>query len=127
MFDGYVVSDWGAALETEENSNGGLDLEMPGPGNVWGEQLCNAVRSKKVDEELINDKVRRILTVASFSKRFEKPGIKAEESNDNKDQRQLLRKAAAEGMVLLKKDSILQLAHVAYKHMTWPPVHCGLW
>ena len=28
-FDGYVVSDWGAALETEENANGGLDLEMP--------------------------------------------------------------------------------------------------
>ena len=108
-FDGYVVSDWGAALETEENANGGLDLEMPGPGNVWGEQLCNAVRSKKVDEELINDKVRRILTVASFSKRFEKPGIKAEESNDNKDQRQLLRKAAADGMVLLKNDSLLPL------------------
>ena len=108
-FDGYVVSDWGAALETEENANGGLDLEMPGPGNVWGEQLCNAVRSKKVDEELINDKVRRILTVASFSKRFEKPGIKAEESNDNKEQRQLLRKAAADGMVLLKNDSLLPL------------------
>ena len=26
-FDGYVVSDWGAALETEENANGGLDLK----------------------------------------------------------------------------------------------------
>ena len=108
-FDGYVVSDWGAALETEENANGGLDLEMPGPGNVWGEQLCNAVSSRKVDEELINDKVRRILTVASFSKRFEKPGIKAEESDDNKEQRQLLRKAAADGMVLLKNDSLLPL------------------
>jgi hypothetical protein len=24
-----VVSDWGAALETIENANGGLDLEMP--------------------------------------------------------------------------------------------------
>ena len=108
-FDGYVVSDWGAALETEENANGGLDLEMPGPGNVWGEQLCNAVRSRKVDEDLINDKVRRILTIASFSKRFEKPDIKAEESNDNKEQRQLLRKAAADGMVLLKNDNLLPL------------------
>ena len=38
-FDGYVVSDWGAALETIENANGGLDLEMPGPGNTWGEKL----------------------------------------------------------------------------------------
>ena len=30
-FDGYVVSDWGAATETIENAIGGLDLEMPGP------------------------------------------------------------------------------------------------
>ena len=75
---------------------------------------------KKVDEELINDKVRRILTVASFSKRFEKPGIKAEESNDNKEQRQLLRKAAADGMVLLKNDSLLPLDPVSYTHLTLP-------
>lgn len=27
-FDGYVVSDWGAARETIENANGGLDLEI---------------------------------------------------------------------------------------------------
>ena len=26
-FNGYVVSDWGAALETVENANGGLDLD----------------------------------------------------------------------------------------------------
>ena len=25
-FDGYIVSDWGAARETIENANGGLDL-----------------------------------------------------------------------------------------------------
>ena len=41
-FDGYVVSDWGAALETIENANGGLDLEMPGPSNVWGKALIDA-------------------------------------------------------------------------------------
>ena len=27
-FDGYVVSDWGAARETIENANGGLDLDQ---------------------------------------------------------------------------------------------------
>ena len=108
-FDGYVVSDWGAALETEENANGGLDLEMPGPTNVWGELLLNSVRDGSVDEMLINDKVKRILTVAEFSKRFEKPGFKAEESIDSSEHRQLLRKAAADGMVLLKNDGLLPL------------------
>ena len=41
-FDGYVVSDWGAATETIENALGGLDLEMPGPAKTWGENLLKA-------------------------------------------------------------------------------------
>ena len=108
-FDGYVVSDWGAALETEENAKGGLDLEMPGPGNVWGDQLYAAVSEGKVEEELINDKVRRILNIASFSKRFENPTNKPEESNDSAEHRKLLKKAAASGMVLLKNNDLLPL------------------
>ena len=49
-FDGYVVSDWGAALETIENAHGGLDLEMPGPGNTWGKKLLEAVTEGLIDE-----------------------------------------------------------------------------
>ena len=108
-FDGYVVSDWGAALETEENANGGLDLEMPGPGNVWGNALIDAIKSKRVAEDLIDDKVKRILSIAEFSKRFDQPEIKNEEAIDNPEHRKLLRKAAADGMVLLKNDGMLPL------------------
>ena len=108
-FDGYVVSDWGAALETEENANGGLDLEMPGPGHAWGDKLYAAVTEGKVEEELINDKVRRILNIASFSKRFENPEIKPEESHNTEEHRKLLKKAAAGGMVLLKNNDLLPL------------------
>ena len=108
-FDGYVVSDWGAALETEENANGGLDLEMPGPGNVWGKALISAVKANKVSEDLINDKVKRILSVAEFSKRFDEPNIRNEEALDRPAHRKLLRKAAADGMVLLKNEGLLPL------------------
>ena len=108
-FDGYVVSDWGAALETVENANGGLDLEMPGPSNVWGKALIDAIEANKVSEELIDDKVKRILTVAEFSNRFQKPEIKDEEAIDRPEHRLLLRKAAADGMVLLKNDGLLPL------------------
>ena len=108
-FDGYVVSDWGAALETEENAKGGLDLEMPGPGNVWGDQLFAAVSEGKVEEELIDDKVRRILNIANFSKRFENPTNKPEQSNNSEEHRKLLKKAAASGMVLLKNNDLLPL------------------
>ena len=108
-FDGYVVSDWGAALETIENANGGLDLEMPGPSNVWGKALIDAVKSSEVSEKLIDDKVKRILTVAEFSNRFQKPQIKAEQAIDQPKHRLLLRKAAADGMVLLKNEGSLPL------------------
>ena len=108
-FDGYVVSDWGAALETEENANGGLDLEMPGPGNVWGNALIDAIKNKRVSEDLIDDKVKRILSIAEFSKRFNQPEIKNEEAINNPEHRKLLRKAAADGMVLLKNEGMLPL------------------
>ena len=108
-FDGYVVSDWGAALETEANANGGLDLEMPGPGNVWGDNLLSAIKDGRVDKELIDDKVKRILTVAEFSKRFERHDFNPEEAIDQPAHRKLLRKAAADGMVLLKNDGLLPL------------------
>ena len=108
-FDGYVVSDWGAALETIENANGGLDLEMPGPSNVWGKVLIDAVKSSEVSEKLIDDKVKRILSVAEFSNRFQKPQIKAEQAIDQPKHRLLLRKAAADGMVLLKNEGSLPL------------------
>ena len=108
-FDGYVVSDWGAALETIGNANGGLDLEMPGPSNVWGKALIEAVEAKKVSEKLIDDKVRRILSVAEFSNRFQNPKIKDEEAIDQPAHRSMLRKAAADGMVVLKNEGLLPL------------------
>ena len=108
-FDGYVVSDWGAARDTVENATGGLDLEMPGPAKSWGKNLITAINDKAVPEDLINDKVKRILNVASFCKRFENPIRKPERDNDTKLKRKLLKDAAQEGMVLLKNDGILPL------------------
>ena len=108
-FDGYVVSDWGAALETVKNANGGLDLEMPGPAKSWGKLLQDEVDNNSVLIEEINDKVKRILHVAAFTKRFDSPEIKSENSNDNEAQRILLREAAQEGMVLLKNEELLPL------------------
>ena len=116
-FDGYVVSDWGAALETVENAHGGLDLEMPGPGNTWGKKLLEAVTEGLVDEEVINDKVERILNIAEFSGRFDSPENKLEKSNIRKSHNKLLRNVASEGMVLLKNEKILPLKKSAIKKL----------
>jgi beta-glucosidase len=109
QFDGYVVSDWGAALETVDNANGGLDMEMPGPGGTWGEKLIEEIKKGNVEETLINDKVKRILSMASFTERFASPENKAEKENNRPSHQKLLKQVACEGMVLLKNENFLPL------------------
>ncbi|MBV12751.1 MAG: glycosyl hydrolase family 3 [Flavobacteriaceae bacterium] len=108
-FDGYVVSDWGAALETIENANGGLDMEMPGPGGTWGEKLIVEIKQGNVDENLVNDKVKRILSIANFSGRFKSPKNEKEKEDNRLDHQKLIRQVASEGMVLLKNQNFLPL------------------
>ena len=65
-YDGLVISDWTAARTTVEPALGGLDLVMPGPAGPWSRgQLLAAVRDGAVSEEFIDDKVLRILLLAS--------------------------------------------------------------
>lgn len=63
-FDGVVVSDWHAVRSTVRAGRGGNDLAMPGPSAHTGPELVNAVRNGLVSEEVIDDKVRRILRLA---------------------------------------------------------------
>lgn len=65
-YDGLVISDWTAARTTVETAVAGLDLVMPGPAGPWSNgQLLAAVESGLVGAELIDDKVLRILRLAS--------------------------------------------------------------
>jgi beta-glucosidase len=63
-FTGVVVSDWSAARSTVPTAQAGLDLAMPGPKGPWGAALAEAVRSGAVAEEVIDDKVLRLLRLA---------------------------------------------------------------
>ena len=54
-FEGFVVSDWfGAGRPPWPRPRAGLDLEMPGPGRVYGPALADAVRAGDVDEALVD-------------------------------------------------------------------------
>src|SRR5947209_432967 len=64
-FDGVVVSDWSATTSTAPSANAGLDLVMPGPHGPWGERLLMAVRQGQVPEAAIDDKIERLLRLAS--------------------------------------------------------------
>jgi beta-glucosidase len=64
-FDGVNVSDWTAARSTTGALTGGLDIAMPGPGTVYGENLARAVRAGEADETLVDEAVRRVLRLAA--------------------------------------------------------------
>ena len=63
-FDGVVTSDWEAARSTLPTATATLDLSMPGPDGPWGELLASAVAEGLVSEELLDDKVVRLLRLA---------------------------------------------------------------
>ena len=114
-FDGAVVSDWYGTY-TENVPYGGLDLEMPGPARWLGENALKAVRSGSLDEELIDDKVRRLLKTLDRVGLLNKPEIVEEESIDKPRHRALIRRAGSESIVLLKnEESVLPLETEKFK------------
>lgn len=109
LFDGVVVSDW-TAVRSIESARHPQDIAMPGPDGVWGDQLVAAVRSGDVDEDVIDEKVLRILRLAARVGALEGVDGAKPVQNRQLDLRHLARSAAADGTVLLANDGILPLA-----------------
>jgi len=103
-FEGLVVSDWGAVRDRIKSLRGGLDLEMPGPQPANVQSIIDAVRNGQLDEVVLDESVRRILTIALQATKATK---KKDFDVDGHDA--LASRAASEGMVLLKNNGILPL------------------
>ena len=109
-FDGVVVSDWWALKSTVGAANGGCDLEMPGPGRFFRDALLDAVRSGDVDEATIDAKVRRLLTTMERADILDRSEEPIEQALDRPEDRELVRRAGAESIVLLRnEDNVLPL------------------
>ncbi|MBB5917318.1 beta-glucosidase [Nocardia transvalensis] len=106
-FDGVVVSDWTAVRNTDGAARG-TDLCMPGPPTLWGEPLEQAVRAGTVPESAIDEKVRRILRFAMRVGALDETPQPAPSFTDDQA-RQLVRRAAADAMVLVRNDGVLPL------------------
>lgn len=108
-FDGIVMSDWFGTKSTEDAARNGLDLEMPGPA-VWrGKKLLAAVEDGRVAAEAIDDAATRLLRLVERVGGFESPRPPKERAIDRPEHRALIRRAGAEGAVLLKNDGVLPL------------------
>ena len=124
-FKGFVVSDWGSTYSTAGTVNAGMDLEMPGgepmkdwlkkpktqaAGNGGGwlvsEKVLPEISAGKISTATIDDNVSRMLRVMFISGQFDKPHTATGEI-DTPEQRAVARKAATEGIVLLKNAGAL--------------------
>ncbi len=107
-YDGLVVSDWFACRSVVPAAGGGLDVAMPGPHSPWGADLVEAVRAGLVREEVIDDKVGRLLRLAgrvgALAPEPRHPEPLAVPADD------LAREAAAASFVLVKNDNVLPLS-----------------
>lgn len=103
-FEGLIVSDWGAVHDRVASLQAGLDLEMPGPKLRHTQAVIEAVRSGKLKESKLNEAVRRILQIVFKAAETPKGG-----RFDTQAHHALARKAASEGMVLLKNEGLLPL------------------
>ncbi|MGW4354911.1 beta-glucosidase [Nocardia sp. NPDC004582] len=106
-FDGVVVSDWTAVRSTRGAAKGN-DLAMPGPSELWGAPLEQAVRDGQVSESAIDEKVRRILRFAERVGALNGTPTPVPAFTDERS-RQLVREAAALAMVLAGNDGTLPL------------------
>ncbi|MEC3957564.1 glycoside hydrolase family 3 C-terminal domain-containing protein [Nocardia sp. CDC153] len=106
-FDGVVVSDWTAVRSTLGAAKGN-DLAMPGPWELWGAPLEEAVRQGAVPESAIDEKVRRILRFAIRVGALDGTPRPVPAFTDEAAQR-VVRAAAAKAMVLASNDGVLPL------------------
>ncbi len=108
-FEGFVVSDWYSTYETVPVMHGGVDLEMPIPRALSAARIEAAFAAGTVTDAMLDAKVRAIahacLQLGIYGR-----GRVAPAAVDSTAQRELVQRAAREGLVLLKnRDHVLPL------------------
>ena len=106
-FDGILMSDWGATYDGVAAANAGLDLEMNSGKYMNEANLLPAIRSGKVPESAIDDKVRRIFRTAIRFGLLDRDQTNIDIPRDNPQGRQVALEEARESVVMLKNDHSL--------------------
>ena len=115
-FEGLVMTDWFGVADTVDSIAAGLDLEMPGPGRAYGPALTAAVTKGEVDAADVDAAVRRLLTTLDRVGALTDTGDVALEPPTSDDVA-LMRRAAADAMVLLHNDGTLPLDVASLRHV----------
>ncbi len=108
-FEGLVMTDWFAVVDSVTSLGAGLDLEMPGPGRALGSGVAALVRDGAVPEADLDEAVRRLLGGFQRIGALDGPTPEIDPEPPGAEERALIRSAAAEAAVLLRNDGILPL------------------
>jgi beta-glucosidase len=103
-FDGFVLTDFGAAHSTVESLNNGLDMETGNREFYTPATIAAAVQSGQVSQATVDEHVHRILRTMFAHGLFERDpstvtGISVQEHG------QTAREIAEQGLTLLKNDN----------------------
>ena len=104
-FDGFVMSDWVSTYDGIACAKAGLDIEMPSGKLMNPDTLITAIKSGKLDEKVIDEKIRRILNAYVRFGFLEKPNIAEGFNVDSAKIHSTALDAARGGMVLLKNEN----------------------
>src|SRR5215211_4222 len=111
-YEGIVMSDWFGTYDRDV-PNSGLDLEMPGAARWMSEEhVKRALDDGPLTEEMLDNKVKRLLGVLEKAGLFANPELQTERAQDKPHHRRIIREAAREAIVLLKNDGSLPLKKV---------------
>ena len=103
-FKGIVMTDWGNKAGTVKAVHAGNDLMEPGMDNEI-ERIVAAVKDGSLSIEDVDHNVRNMLNYIVKTPRFQ--GYKYSNKPDLEAHGKLVRKAAAEGLVLLENNGVL--------------------
>ncbi|MFW9794388.1 MAG: beta-glucosidase [Candidatus Thorarchaeota archaeon] len=104
-FDGLVMTDWFATRRVKTTGaciNAGLTLEMPWPRIYKVSALKKSYKNREFTDETLNDRVRRNIRVMMLTGLFDSSESLPQGVRNTPDHQKLVRRAAEEGIVLLK-------------------------
>ena len=107
-FSGLVMSDWGGTHSAGASVRAGLDLEMPGPAKARATLLAEALKdeeTRKAVRVAAKNVLRLIERTGTLTRPLDVSG-EAERATEYPDTRSLIRRAGAEGAVLLKNNAV---------------------
>lgn len=108
-YTGVVMSDWFGSHSTAPTVTAGLDMEMPGPPRDRGQKLIDAVEAGEVSRDVVRERVLNVLRLAVRTGAIDDDRVWTEHADDRPAHRALIRRAGAEGAVLLKNNGLLPL------------------